>query len=535
MHGKYCVFATLCVVLCAAEAAAQNTSILPRIFGRSAPAPAEQAWRKVPRNEIGCIERGLAPQRSTVQNLIQTGVMPTDPRLAQLRTFCHGQATPQTAEPAAAPASPYVVDKLALGARLQLEGAAYREYRCAPSEQFHGFTWCQKQRQEKKPVASSSNSILHSQDGTAVYLNRSVEPATFERGGMDKEIDKLSAKYGEQARVMRMPPTAGVDGTAVIAQWGQVELEPLRADEIADLAAGKEVVQGLRVDYLGDFTRSAKLGLPVYRIAGGAGYVWAASADPKGRGHLRLLASDASAYGAPAAPPPAPEVAQVAPPEPPTNVAAPKTEADDTQRTPVEAGGAKGEAAGKTEAEQVAPAPAKANAEAAIAEPPTGATDGARGRAEAGTSYPLAFGAVGGLLVVAAGAAFVMFRRRNAKEALQVQSQEFVPEPRYPLDNDAPIVPITTGLLAERVSEPPHTEDLDALIERAIGNPATGADAVPAAQAIATERADLGQLRCAACGHDTPSAARFCAHCGAPIGPQDDLVVPGRRAGPGPE
>jgi hypothetical protein len=518
MQGKYCVVVTLCVVIGAAEAAAQNTSILPGIFGRGASAPAEQAWRKVPRNEIGCIERGLAPQRSTVQSMIQTGVMPTDPRLAQLRTFCHGQTAPQTAQPGAAPASPYVVDKLALGARLQLDGAAYREYRCAPSEQFQGFTWCQKQRQEKKPVVSSSNSILHGQDGTAVYLNRSVEPATFERGGMDKEIDKLSAKYGERAKVMRMPATAGVDGTAVIAQWGQVELEPLKADELADLAAGKEVVQGLRVDYLGDFTRSAKLGLPVYRIAGGPGFVWAASSDQKGRGHLRQLASDASAYGQPGAPPPAAEVAQVAKPDPPEQpgVAAAKTEADDTQKTLAEAGGATVEAGGKTGPGEGAPAPAKANPDAAVTEPPTGATDGARGRAEAATNYPLmALG--GGLLVVAAGAAFVMFRRRNAKELPQAHLQEFVPEPRYPLDNDAPIVPITTGLLAERVSEPPHTEDLDALIDRAIGNPATDGDAVPAAQAA--ERAGLSQARCAVCGHDVPSVARVCTNCGSPIDP----------------
>jgi hypothetical protein len=470
----------------------------------------------VPRNEIGCIERGLVPQRSNVQSLIQTGVMPTDPRLAQLRTFCHGQAAPQAAQPGAAPASPYVVDRLALGARLQLDGAAYREYKCAPSEQFQGFTWCQKQRQDKKPIVSSSNSILHSQDGTAVYLNRSVEPAIFERGGMDKEIDKLSAKYGEQARVMRMPATAGVDATAVIAQWGQIELEPLNADEIADLASGKEVAQGLRVDYLGDFTRSAKLGLPVYRIAGGAGYVWAASADPKGRGHLRLLASDASAYGGPAAPPPAnPEVAQVAKPDPPEQAA--KTEADDTQRTPAEAGGAKVEAAGK--AEEVAVAPANANPETVIAEPPTGATDGAR-TAGAATNYGwIAFG--GGLLVIAAGAAFVLVKRRSAKEAPEVHSQRLVAEPHYRLDNDAPIVPITTGLLAERVSEPSHTEDLDVLIERAIGNPVTAGDAVPAAQALAAERADLSQRRCAACGHDTPAAARVCNTCGAPIGQQD--------------
>src|SRR6202035_1196712 len=166
------------------------------------------------------------------------------------------------------------------------------------------------------------------------------------RGDIDKEIEKLSTKYGERARVMRMPATAGVDGTAVIAQWGKVELEPLTAEELAEVAAGKDVMQGLRVDYLGDFTRSAKLGLPVYRIAGGAGFVWAASAEQKGRGHLRFLASDASAYGpAPAQPPAGPEVAQVRPDMPAQAgiVGAPKATAEtgDTPRTVTEAPAAK--------------------------------------------------------------------------------------------------------------------------------------------------------------------------------------------------
>src|ERR1700736_4759438 len=276
MHYRYCFLATLLLVGGAGAASAQNSNTFNSLFGRTA--PAEEAWRKVPRNEMGCIERGLAQQRSNVQALIQSGVMPGDPRIGQLRTYCHGQAAAQTAQPQpAGQASPYVVDRVALGGRLQPDSAAYREYQCAPSEQFPGFTWCQKQRQEKKPGAIAfSNSLLHSQDGTAVYVNRSIQPATFERGEIDKEIERLSARYGERARVMRMPPAAGGDETAVIAKWGQIELEPVSPDALASLASGKDVTQGLMVDYLGDFTRSAKLGLPVYRIAGGAGYLWTA-------------------------------------------------------------------------------------------------------------------------------------------------------------------------------------------------------------------------------------------------------------------
>jgi hypothetical protein len=48
------------------------------------------------------------------------------------------------------------------------------------------------------------------------------------------------------------------------------------------------------IDCIGDFTRSVKEGLPVYRISGGAGFVWVASYDERGRGTLRFAAVDAS-------------------------------------------------------------------------------------------------------------------------------------------------------------------------------------------------------------------------------------------------
>src|SRR5580700_11331708 len=139
MPYKYSVpviVATLLLGVGAGSAPAQNASGLRGLFGAPAPGPADLAWRKVPRNEMGCIERGLTQQRTSVQSLIQSGVMPTDPRIGQLRATCHAQAVPPAAQPAAASTSPYVVDRLALGGRLQTDGAAYREYQCAPSEQY---------------------------------------------------------------------------------------------------------------------------------------------------------------------------------------------------------------------------------------------------------------------------------------------------------------------------------------------------------------------------------------------------------------
>src|SRR2546430_1748348 len=51
-----------------------------------------------------------------------------------------------------------------------------------------------------------------------------------------------------------------------------------------------------RSGFIGNFDRSAKEGFPLYRISGGAGFIWAASFDQKGRGTLRLVAVDTSAF-----------------------------------------------------------------------------------------------------------------------------------------------------------------------------------------------------------------------------------------------
>jgi hypothetical protein len=184
-------------------------------------------------------------------------------------------------------------------------------------------------------IIAFTNSILHAHDGTAVYVNRHIEPATFERGEFGKEIERLSVKYGEHARVMRMPAVAGLDRTAIIAQWGKIELQPLNAEALSLLASGKDVTQGLLVDYLGNFAQSAKLGLPVYRISGGGGYLWTANADQKGRGSLRLLTSDASAFEPPLVKLPAIpglvqiDPARVSPPRDAGKLNAAQTEIDD--------------------------------------------------------------------------------------------------------------------------------------------------------------------------------------------------------------
>jgi len=197
-------------------------------------------------------------------------------------------------------ATEYAVDGLAVATQLNFSRASYREYKCNPSDQFEGFIWCQKTRAEKARRGSRTTtySLLHSKDGNVSYINRSQESASFDPSESELTIERYSRELGESARILKAPHRSGLPH-GVIAVWGKITLEPLDQDSIKLLADGKNPRKGFLIDYLRDFTRSAKEGLPIYRIVGGPGLIWAASSDQKGRGTLRLAAVDVSGFAPP--------------------------------------------------------------------------------------------------------------------------------------------------------------------------------------------------------------------------------------------
>jgi hypothetical protein len=199
-------------------------------------------------------------------------------------------------DPIGSPAPTYTVEGLSLGSRVKLDSAMYREYKCGPSEQFDGFTWCQKTRRESERRGSfeASYSILHAKDGTVVYANRSQQPAFLDAAEADRDIQNYARKLGQPPQIAKMPHRSGTSD-AILAVWGKIELEPLDPDSVRTLAGGKSPNKGFLLDFLGNFTRSAQEGLPIYRITGGAGFALAASFDQRGRGTRRLVAVDASA------------------------------------------------------------------------------------------------------------------------------------------------------------------------------------------------------------------------------------------------
>ena len=220
------------------------------------------------------------------------------PRWGLLSTVCLlAWMTTTFAQSPGSQISIYAVEGLALGARIPFDSSAYREYKCNPSDQFDGFTWCQQTRQqgERRRSSDVTYSLLHSRDGSIVYINRYQTPAFFGRNEAEHDIQSYSQKLGESPRTkIRMPHRPGLDG--ILASWGNTVLEPLDTENRKAFAEGRRLGKGYYIDFIGNFDRSAQEGFPLYRISGGAGFIWAASFDQKGRGTLRLLAVDTSAF-----------------------------------------------------------------------------------------------------------------------------------------------------------------------------------------------------------------------------------------------
>lgn len=243
------------------------------------------ATRRACGTDAGCIK---SAQLSTIRALQDQGAAIANPEPAPAQSVAVDSPMPET---------PYVVEGLRLGGHVAMGTPAYLAYRCTPSEQFTGLTWCQRQRQEMAPrgAYSSTTTVLHSADGTALYVNRYLQPAFFAGSEAMDDVRRLAAKYGEP-RYVAAPGLPNTPRT-LMATWGGVVLQPLDRARLADLVAGREVRAGILIDHIGNFQRSASMELPVYRVTGGPGYVWAASWDQAGVGSLRFLTIDPSRLG----------------------------------------------------------------------------------------------------------------------------------------------------------------------------------------------------------------------------------------------
>jgi tetratricopeptide (TPR) repeat protein len=198
----------------------------------------------------------------------------------------------------AAPAAQYAVNGLVLGQQISLTSESYRAYDCGPSEDFEDYTLCQRTEPRRTSLGEGVffSTILHSKNGTVIYLTANLAPVLLDQPSIEREISQLSREIGERPTKLAWLQRGNGLPTSVIAVWGRVDLRTIKIESTQRelIKTERNIGPGLLVDSLGDPVRSAKAGLAVYSIAGGAGYIYSASFDEKGRGHRHYVAADVS-------------------------------------------------------------------------------------------------------------------------------------------------------------------------------------------------------------------------------------------------
>jgi hypothetical protein len=262
-------------------------------------------WRKPPDAETTCVEQNLRPGRSSISALPEHGIPTSDGGAVPDRASCRIQMAQSTllTELTSAPMDPFSVDGLTLGSKVPYGNPAYQQYQCVPSQKFEEFVWCTKTINDKEPRGRFKAwfSFLRAEDGAVVYVNRYQEPAYWSANEVADDIHRYSRKFGEEPHIIQLPVRPGLP-KGTLATWGKVVLEPILGDELRLLAEDKPLKKGIAIDFIGNFSQSARQGLPIYRLAGGPGFVWAASYNQSGRGTFRFSAVDASTYSPPSSP-----------------------------------------------------------------------------------------------------------------------------------------------------------------------------------------------------------------------------------------
>jgi hypothetical protein len=428
------------------SATAQNLDEFFGGLGRQTQQPrravTQAEWERMSPGEILCVDNRLRRNRRSVNTLIDRGIGPSDNRVAGIVRECRTatDVSVPNQSTAAAQVTPrdnaaYVINGLSLGGNVQVGSTNYRDYACAPSQQYAGFTACERQTAERsrRRRISQSTAFLHGADGSAIYIEQTLEPVVMDDDEARDEIARLSEIYGK-ATLLPVLNARGVPN-GVIASWGTVSLQPLEPERRAALATGTDDTPGMLVDSIGDLQRSARLGLPIYQAGGGAGYIWAANWNGRGRGTLRVLAIDASklpgaAVEARAAEPAAAAAEPPKPPEATTQSATP-----DAPPAPVQAPKAADPAPAAPPPKAAAPAPVDIR----VVGPPIELRPNERDASSVTTSEPASGGNgllifLSALVVVLLGAVGYLWRKSRVAAPHQA-TEPAVPAAALPADN----------------------------------------------------------------------------------------------------
>lgn len=129
--------------------------------------------------------------------------------------------------------------------------------------------------------------VIMDGDGRVICVDRFLSPAFFAPGEMGGDIDGLSRTFGSAPRVRKR---AVGNGHAVIATWGNISLDALGPFD----ARGREPASCLTADFMNNLGESGLRHLPVFRPAGGPGFVWIAYDNGDGVGRLRFFTTNPS-------------------------------------------------------------------------------------------------------------------------------------------------------------------------------------------------------------------------------------------------
>jgi tetratricopeptide (TPR) repeat protein len=198
--------------------------------------------------------------------------------------------------PTVSEAAQYVVDGFTLGNPIASSNSNYAAYRCAPSNDFAASTYCQRSEQVGGTFgnAIATYTLIHDENRTPLYVMANVAPVALSKPMIESEIGMLSKAIGNAPKEVVWMTSDRNGTTGVIVTWGEVKLEELGSPETEMLRSGTSPHVGMLVDYGGDLQASAQAYNPVFRIIGGAGYVYAAGFDVTGRGHRHYVAIDAT-------------------------------------------------------------------------------------------------------------------------------------------------------------------------------------------------------------------------------------------------
>jgi hypothetical protein len=278
----------------AGQAPPYISGILGAILNSALTEQARREWERRPIADYSCLEA----YNLSAERLAAEGIGPNDPGIQRVFSQCARQAASAAKvilTPVASYNHDFVVDGLAVGAAVHPDSPTYKAYKCKSSDQFVGYTWCAI----KHPMTGkfgpydSWMTILHSDANIAIFILQDVIPAYFAPGDVDREIQRLSQRFGQTATVLNGDARADAPHS-VIATWGDVTLTPLDESTMDELRRGETITAGLVIDFLADSRKSAREGLPVFHIGGGAGYIWAAEYDDNGKGRLRITAVNPS-------------------------------------------------------------------------------------------------------------------------------------------------------------------------------------------------------------------------------------------------